>query len=79
METFLDRISPRQRSRRADFSRGRKINQRARSFLIVLVVVVAVVHCKRREIAGGGKTRPDESKKNSLPAGSSLEPNFLLP
>lgn len=51
------------------FSRGRKINQRARSFVVVVagVVLLAVVsHCKRREIAGRGegrKTRPGESTK----------------
>lgn len=68
------------------FSRGRKINQRARSFVVVVagvVLLVVVSHCKRREIAGRGgeedsSRRIDESKKNSLPAGSSLA-DFLLP
>lgn len=51
------------------FSRGRKINQRARSFVVVVaagvVLLVVVSHCKRREIAGRGgrKTRPGESTK----------------
>lgn len=50
------------------FSRGRKINQRARSFVVVVaagvVLLVVVSHCKRREIARGGrKTRPGESTK----------------
>lgn len=70
------------------FSPGRKINQRARSFVVVVagvVLLVVVSHCKRREIAGRGgggeedsSRRIDESKKNSLPAGSSLA-DFLLP
>lgn len=69
------------------FSLGRKINQRARSFVVVVaagvVLLVVVSHCKRREIAGRGgeedsSRRIDESKKNSLPAGSSLA-DFLLP
>lgn len=53
------------------FSRGRKINQRARSFvllllllLVVIVLVLVVVsHCEEKSWGERGKTRPDESTK----------------